>query len=302
MPGQVAGGADERVVVQDVEDAGDLQQHVVVVDHRLGFHPLHAEVAAGPAAVAGLPAVAVVVALPVAVAATTAPPAAAELVVVVALRIIALGLLRLRIVALDVALGVIALGLLRLRIVALGIIALGIIALGVIALGLLRLLAGLRLPIVGAVAVVCAGAAPTVAPGAFGLECFQPGGNVVGCASVERSLRLGGLAASGRLGIGRTLGALPPGTGRVGLFDSRLLGAGGLSGLDRVDQGALAHRAGALEAQGRAQLLQLRKQHALQACAFAPGTLGRGFDGVGHLLPFGSGGLRLCRADAPSAR
>src|SRR5690606_20448009 len=66
-PGQVARGADERVVVQDVEDARDRQQDVVLADHRLRLlaAPSAAPVPAVPAA---------------------APAASAELVVVGAAR------------------------------------------------------------------------------------------------------------------------------------------------------------------------------------------------------------------------
>src|SRR5690606_1549975 len=67
---QVAGGADEGVVVEDVQDARDGDQDVVLVDLRL----LH--VVAAPAATA------------VAVAAATAPAAALEVVVVVLLPVL----------------------------------------------------------------------------------------------------------------------------------------------------------------------------------------------------------------------
>jgi hypothetical protein len=67
--GQVAGGADERVVVQHVEDAGDRQQDVVLADGRLVLvEPLAAvapavavSVAAAPAAAAALEVVVVLV-------------------------------------------------------------------------------------------------------------------------------------------------------------------------------------------------------------------------------------------------
>ena len=75
--GQVAGGAHERVVVEDVEDAGDRDQDVVLGDHRLGFV---AEALAGARGCLG------------GVAVTAAPPAAAAAVVVV-VEVTALGLL-----------------------------------------------------------------------------------------------------------------------------------------------------------------------------------------------------------------
>ena len=74
-PGQVAGGADEGVVVQHVEDAVDRRQDVVIGDHRLGLVTVHAAATGGPTA----PAV-----LPVAAAAPTAAATAAVLVQVVA--------------------------------------------------------------------------------------------------------------------------------------------------------------------------------------------------------------------------
>ena len=48
-PGQVAGGADERVVVEHVEDARDRDEHVILGDHRLG---LAGALATAPVAVA----------------------------------------------------------------------------------------------------------------------------------------------------------------------------------------------------------------------------------------------------------
>jgi hypothetical protein len=69
-PGQVAGGADERVVVEDVDDAGDGQQHVVVAD--LGVDGVL------PALLAG----AVAVAAPATVPEAASTPAAAVTVVV----------------------------------------------------------------------------------------------------------------------------------------------------------------------------------------------------------------------------
>src|SRR3712207_8924572 len=65
--GQVTGGADEGVVVQHVEDAGDRQQDVVLADGRLVL-------------VEALAAVAAAVAVPV--TAAPAAPAAFEVVVV----------------------------------------------------------------------------------------------------------------------------------------------------------------------------------------------------------------------------
>src|SRR6516165_1722023 len=65
-PGQVAGGADERVVVKHVEDARDRDKHVVLGDHRLG---VTAALAAAPVAVAepvSVPAAATVVVVPAA--------------------------------------------------------------------------------------------------------------------------------------------------------------------------------------------------------------------------------------------
>src|SRR6266851_1144010 len=49
--GQVPGGADEPVVVQDIQDAGDRDEHVILGDHGLGL-PCRAPLAASPVAVA----------------------------------------------------------------------------------------------------------------------------------------------------------------------------------------------------------------------------------------------------------
>src|SRR6185295_8057448 len=69
-PGQIARGPDERVVVEHVDDAGDLHEHVVVADLRLGA-------AAAADLLGALAAAAPTVAEP------TAPPAAPAGVVVV---------------------------------------------------------------------------------------------------------------------------------------------------------------------------------------------------------------------------
>ncbi len=77
--GQVAGGPDEAVVVEHVQDAGDRDQHVVFADHRLGLGPAPAALAAPVAGVAvaePVPAAAVA-AVPVVVAPAALVPAAA---------------------------------------------------------------------------------------------------------------------------------------------------------------------------------------------------------------------------------
>ena len=90
--GQVAGGADERVVVEDVQDAGDRDQDVVLADHRLGV------AAAVPAPALAVAAVAVAEPVPAAAAAALVVvpaalvvTAAALLVAVAALLVLATG-------------------------------------------------------------------------------------------------------------------------------------------------------------------------------------------------------------------
>src|SRR5215831_1910139 len=85
---QVAGGADERVVVEHVEDPGDRDQHVVLGDHGLGI-----------AAALAAPAVAVAEPVPVA-----APAPAIRLVVTTAALILRLSRLATALAALVLAL------------------------------------------------------------------------------------------------------------------------------------------------------------------------------------------------------
>src|SRR6185436_9168975 len=77
--GQVAGGADERVVVEHVQDAGHRDEHVVLVDLRLP-PTVTAAVAVAVTAAVALAAVARtrVPAAGVVAVAVTAPPAVAE--------------------------------------------------------------------------------------------------------------------------------------------------------------------------------------------------------------------------------
>ena len=80
--GQVARGPDERVVVEDVEDAGDRDQDVVLADLGQGVALARREAVPAAAAVA--------VAVPVAPAAAAAATAAVEVVLVVAVGLVAL--------------------------------------------------------------------------------------------------------------------------------------------------------------------------------------------------------------------
>src|SRR5699024_10517525 len=87
--GQVAGGADERVVVQQVQDAADGHEHVLVGVRLL---VLLARSALTPTRRAGTGALAVAVAVAVAVAATTTAPVVVTVVVEVTLLALALAL------------------------------------------------------------------------------------------------------------------------------------------------------------------------------------------------------------------
>src|SRR5262249_22617078 len=83
--GQVAGGADECVILEDVQDAGDGDQDVVLADDRLGV------AAAVPAPALAVAAVAVAEPVPAAAAAALVVVPAALVVAVAALLVLAAG-------------------------------------------------------------------------------------------------------------------------------------------------------------------------------------------------------------------
>ncbi|GAA3218820.1 hypothetical protein GCM10020256_23080 [Streptomyces thermocoprophilus] len=201
---QVAGGPDERVVVEDVQDARDGDQDVVLVDLRLG-----GEVVAATAATA------------VAVAATAAASAALEVVVVLlavlpAAALLLTALLALLVVALVTAVAVAATAAVTVAAAALAALAgLGLGVLVVLAVLLLRLLGGrlgLRLALgLGGDGLGRRGGAAGVCGGAT--AAALTGGVVGDRLAGDLDLLLGRRLLGGRLGlVGLLLGGglVPP--------------------------------------------------------------------------------------------
>ncbi|CCB76873.1 membrane protein of unknown function [Streptantibioticus cattleyicolor NRRL 8057 = DSM 46488] len=176
--GQVAGGPDERVVVQDVQDAGDGDEHVVLGELRLG-----GEVVAAPAA----PAVAV-----------TAPAATAAAFEVV--------------VALALALALAAVVALTLTLTAVAVLALAAVAVALAALvpGVGLAAVAVTLAAVLAAAAVTLTAVALLAAVAAGLAlALALAGLALGGLGLGLLLLLGRGGGLGRgLGLGGRLGRL----------------------------------------------------------------------------------------------
>src|SRR5690348_2390191 len=288
-PGQVAGGADERVVVEHVEDARDRDEHVVLGDHRLG---VAAPLAAAPVAVAEPVPVAT------AAAAVVVIPAAA-----LVLRAAAAAALVLRRTAAGGARVPALVGsLFRALAAARGVITPRVV---VAAAPLTTLAVPRWLALAGSLAVAL-GAARAAAGGLAPGGRPAGGGCPAGVSRGERQLAGGGVTCRAIGGTGPRapdgrdgLGALPwarlkrsvwfhsvlltvagcagsrgraPRGGMVDCSagDGRAHGAGGgsaLPALDRLDELALAHPANFSDAQGLRYPLQLRQQHAVQRTA-----------------------------------
>ena len=146
MPGQVAAGAHERVAVEDVEDAGDGQQHVVRTDLDLAVDPARAALVAGAARVLARAVEAGTVA--VASAAPAAAAATGTVVVEVAVALLAVALSALRAVVLSALLTValLAVALLAVALLAVALLTVALLAVVLLAVVLLAVVLLARRP------------------------------------------------------------------------------------------------------------------------------------------------------------
>src|SRR6478735_690453 len=307
---QVAGGPDERVVVEDVEDARDGDQDVVVGHLDVGREVVTAPTATAVAVAAAtatpaalvvetvvLLAAAALLALVLAAALLALTASAALLALVVALAP-AVALAVPAVAAVTTVLAVTAAAVLTVAPTALGVVRGGLglrvglrlaalvrAVLAAFALGLgLRLGRGLRLGVRAArlrgrpTTAALAGRLVVTGRLARDVDLLLRGGLVGGG-------RGSGFVTGARLGRGTPLG-LARGVrtgGRGGLGGGRG-GSSGLRLLDDLDQLALAHPRSPPDAEAGRDLLQLGQDHALEAGAGAAAPCGgaRGSTFGGH--------------------